>query len=242
MYGATKAQAFIEVMPESDYTSDDLFLWLQTLFAIERLKVSAPADTRAAIASCETHLAARPSSNSVASLWIDNFLPTWVRLCWRAGLVKCQLNDGALINASDIPCDLRDEHIPLFLPNIERPDLISASILLGKLLQSEKLWEFKTYPGAFWDPSIGRLIIPLPCWSGTEGALDLRALKPLFDDILNAGMGHVASIEILPVGQSQDFSLAQIPLLTIKESVCRQMTHKAFATAESIGVIGLDAL
>ena len=124
-YGKARASTHI---PVSDLTTDGLFLWIQTLYALDCLRGWAAGKDRLSIEDLAARLNQPPDSPSFVTRWVDSFLPVWVRLCWRCGLVDCFNSRGEPVAAHEIPLESRDEHIPWHIENIRRPDLGSAAM------------------------------------------------------------------------------------------------------------------
>ena len=85
-YGRDGATTHINV-GRPGFDIDELFLWLQALYAVGFLRLRAPAIDRPALDLVAAEIEQPPNSPFFAVSWVDNFLPVWVRLCWRCGLV-----------------------------------------------------------------------------------------------------------------------------------------------------------
>lgn len=187
--GQNRASAFFEVSKDDCPVTNDLFRWIHALYTLDRL--------------CEhdgeaTDVTGKLWRNSVSVCnkssffidWADEFLPTWTRLCWSAELIQCH---G--FKSHEIDVERRDEHIPLNIENISRPDLTSAKRILADISISEDLWDSRTFPGGLYDSSKQLLVIPLPVWSRFN---ELRALKPMLNAIRQS-LWMVSEIKIYPV-------------------------------------------
>jgi hypothetical protein len=190
-YGLKSESALFQVASEGCPTTDDLFLWIQALYATERLAEHAdtPAD-KDRVGVWERTLR-HPGDAAFLMSFVDDFLPAWMRLCWRAGLVSCR---GFKPHELDLL--LKPEvHVPWDTPDIDRPDLIAAVRLLGMLPPGGKPWECGRFPGALWDAAGLRLVVPIPAW-GT--AADLSGLRPL-TLALQRDLGFVQTLAVLPL-------------------------------------------
>jgi hypothetical protein len=126
--------------------------------------------------------------------------------------------------------DRPDEHIPWKLPALPRPDLAAAAHLLARLPEDGGPWNLRKFPGALWDASNLRLVVPLPAW---EELNDLAALRPLIQDLL----GFVDKLEILPVHFDPTAPYPTAEKLTqLKSKLAGVMTLAQFAVTDNIGV------
>jgi len=187
--GLDKESAFFEVNKEGCPTTDDLFRWVHALYTLDRLAEHDGEATdvtgdmwRNTISVCE--------KSAFFIDWADEFLPTWTRLCWSADLIQCH---GFEPHKIDI--ERRDEHIPLNISNIERPDLISAKRILSEISISDDIWDCRTFPGGLYSHNTQCLVIPLPVWSRFN---ELRALKPMLNTI-EQKLWMLSEIKIYPV-------------------------------------------
>ena len=186
-YGKTEAEAFVKV-GNSDYpTFDQLFLWLQARYALFRLIAVSPTQQQSTL----QHLLAelnQPSWDHPVLAWVDRWLPTWTRICWRAGVM--QGNDplsGRKVEPWDIPIMPRDVHVPLGCMTGDRSDLQAAAKLLMAMSNTMSRFNFEFFPGGIWDSEHGYLYLPLPGWRGMGKYADLSALKPQIETMRNWG-------------------------------------------------------
>ncbi len=240
LYGATAAQALVEVRASGDYTADDLFLWIQACYALERVRQFCNVADRPAVDAAIAAFRPRPNLTHFCVSWIDDFLPVWIRTCWRAGLVR-YVHNGVTVAPHLIPCDLRDEHVPIQLPGIDRPDLLTAAALLAALSPNGKGWDFRSCPGSLWRSSDGHLVVPVPAWTANMSSLDLRALKPMFEFEGRRIMPSVRRVSVLPLGALAGHpDVAEVNIL--KGLVARQLIHIGIARASAIDAITLAEL
>jgi hypothetical protein len=172
--------------------------------------------------------------------WADSWLPTWVRLCWRAGVMRgIDPHTNQKIPPYDIPIMPRDVHVPLGCMTGERRELEAAAKLLVALGSRLGRFDFEKYPGGLWDAETLNLYIPLPGWRGTAQPADLAALQPLVEAL--RGLGYVRNIHLVwldtedavPDGTHRNQLAAQ---------VSRLMPLQKFARSEALTWIGLDEL
>ncbi|AFL74987.1 hypothetical protein Thivi_3110 [Thiocystis violascens DSM 198] len=173
---------------------DDIFLWQQSLYTLERLECvnggTALLDRngnhwRSTVAECprETFFCA----------WADEFLPVWTRLCWSAGLVEAEK-----MRSHRIDLERRDEHIPLGYNHVARPDLQAAITMLERIPGLGRDINVKDWPGGlFYEPN-QTLVVPLPCWGDIN---ELRALRPLVD-ALRRQLGYVQRLAVWPLDKT----------------------------------------
>jgi hypothetical protein len=236
-YSKTKHAAFAEVSnPEQ---LDCLFLWLQSRFALNKLLAASPTPHQAAMQELLQQLD-QPVHGHFILRWVDSWLPTWVRLCWRAGVMRgVDPHTNQMIEPWDIPVMPRDVHVPLSGLALVRRELLAAVRLLVVLGNSLNTFNFEKFPGGFWAAETRKLYIPLPGWRGAAQTADLAALKPLIDAL--RGLGFVQNIylvwldnEALPPSQSDREQLAA--------QVSRLMPLANFAAVNALTWIELEAL
>ncbi len=242
-YGKAEAQALIPVQ-RSGHTTDQLFLWIQCLYALERLRATAhgrPAVVQA-ITDIETALAQPPDGRHFAVEWVDDFLSVWVRLCWRCGLIECNGRDYQPLSAEQFDLERRDEHVPWNLSSCPRLDLAAAAALIAAIQANGtgNQWDFAAFPGGLYRVSDGSLVVPLPAWrSGVDN--ELRGLQPLLNAIQTTGGLPVQRLGILPLlPDNQTVPPAVVQML--KAGLANRMGMAAFAMASSIDEVGLGDL
>jgi hypothetical protein len=195
-YGKSEGESFAEVKKETHPSADCLLQWLQARHALNRMIVMAPAAERAPLEDLLQELK-QPDCNHPAQSWADYWLPTWVRLCWRAGAMQgVDPQTNRMIGPFEIPITPRDAHIPLTGMSTERRDLHAASKLLVALRNSLGRFRFDLYPGGLLDMHKNCLYLPLPGWKAAVPPSDLAALKPLVE-ALRSGLGYVRKLHLL---------------------------------------------
>lgn len=237
-YGKNAATAHIDV-GQPGFSTDDLLLWLQALYAVGFLRLRAPAIDQPALDDLAAEIE-QPSNNLVFVIgWVDNFLPVWVRLCWRIGLVTCENRNAEQVEIDDVALESRDEHIPWTLPNIQRPELAAASRLLAALHRSGHgtHWNYDQFPGGIYLDF--RLVIPIPIWVSVPPN-DLRGLKPLIDAIKQHGAGYIERAALLFVGPDPASVISDDTKRVWKQLVARDLSMARFANADDIEEIRLE--
>lgn len=216
-YGLSKDKVHFEVEIEDDgFTVDKLFLWLQARYVINQLSDRAPLPWKEKV---DEQLLGLNNGNQTKLIidFADYYLPTWVRLCWRTGILKCPD-----FNSDKLHLDLKDEHIPINKDiETERHELRAAAGLLAKLVEDEIEWDLAGLQGEFqgglWDEKTGHLVIPLPIWDDPSLFNDLRALTPLFKG-MQRHAAFIQEISILPLSNS--------PTGVINEEYIEQLKNK----------------
>lgn len=231
-YGKTAASAHIAVEIEPGFTTDRLFLWLQALYGVTCLQTNAdPALPQ--LQEIVNRLAQPTNVADFAIEFIDEFLPVWVRLCWRCESVECY-KDGVQVPADAIRLESRDEHIPWNLPRIRRPDLAAAARLLDALEASNPAgWNYRMFPGGFYDSEDQLLVIPLPAWN-MRNLNDLRGLKVLIDSVRERGIGFIDKVAILPLAVTGQEPVGQQTIDTCKRLLAQQFPIARFAQSGNI--------
>ncbi|TRZ68046.1 MAG: hypothetical protein D4S02_04300 [Rhodocyclaceae bacterium] len=236
-YNKTKLGAFAEVgNPEQ---LDCLFLWVQARYALNRLIGASSGPNQAAILQLLQELD-QPVPGHFILRWVDSWLPTWVRLCWRAGVM--QGNDpytNKSIEPWDIPVMPRDVHVPLGTMTGERRELKAAAKLLDALSSDLSRFDFERFPGGFWVAETRSLYIPLPGWQGAAQAADLAALKPLIEAL--RGLGFVRNIQLVWL-DTEATPPSQTDRDQLAAQVRRLMPLANFAAVDALTWIELEAL
>lgn len=237
-YGKNNNEAFAKVKVDAQPTTDDLFQWLQARYALNKLMASSPADQ----ATLQFFLQQldEPVHAHFIVRWVDSWLPTWIRVCWRAGVMHgIDPHTNKKIECWDIPIMPRDVHVPLAGMTVERRELLAAAKLLVILGNTLNEFDFEKFPGGFWSAESRKLYIPLPGWRGAAHTADLAALKPLIEAL--RGLGFIRNIhlvwldtETVPPSQKDRDQLAA--------QVRRLMPLANFAAVDALSWIDLEAL
>lgn len=236
-YRKDKRSAHIQVEPYG-FDIDQLFLWLQALYALGSLSQWVPVADRADLAALTAAIDQPPDNPSFVTEWVDSFLPVWVRLCWRCGLIACH-RSGQPIACDDINMESRDEHIPWVLPNIARPELTAAARLLSALQRSgnAESWDFEMFPGGLYKSNL--LVIPVPAWDSPLSN-DLRGLKVLVDALKSPGAGYIDQIKVLFLNLISSEVISDDRKRILKELLARDLAMVRFAKGSDIVEFGLE--
>jgi hypothetical protein len=229
--------AHIPVVSDAGFTTDRLFLWLQALFGLHSLWNVAEA-ARAVVQDMMNTLEQPPERFHWVISFVDNFLPAWVRLCWRCELVNCYDTHGHQIPADAISLESPEEHIPWKLSRIDRPDLRAASRLIGALNPD---WNYEFCPGGLYRAGDKFLIIPVPAWS-IDHFNDLLGLKLLVESVKKSGAGFIERLAILPLGSQDNEIIAPPTISFLKALVARQFPFARFAQSSNIEHVELADL
>ena len=236
-YHRDETTAYVRVSKEG-FTTDRLFLWIQTLYALECLRKHAKANSDAIQVICNRFQ--KPVCKDFVISWVDDFLPAWVRLCWRAGIVPC-FKDGKQIPQYSIRMEKQDEHIPWQIENIRRSDLCAAAHLLARIGGNVKGWDFNKFPGGLWKGSKGLLVIPLPVWGQQAELSGLRPLLRQFEQ----DIGYVRELSILPLHHDITVQITEdvIAILKIRvASLTRKIQFATITETQHIKTYPIDAL
>ncbi len=183
-YGRDKASSFVEVAKPNTPTIDELFLWLQARFALTKMIVVNHAEHQVHLSGILSQLD-EPHGNDPLLQWVDCWLHTWVRLCWRAGVMQgFDPRTNRRIEPSDIPLLPRDLHIPLSGMSLDRRELRAAARLLFELGDALARFDYRMFQGGLWDSDENALYIPLPGWQGADAPSYLTALPPFIEAML----------------------------------------------------------
>jgi len=239
-YGRDAVTAHIDV-GQPGFSTDELFLWLQALYAVGFLRLRAPAIDQPALDELATKIEQPPDDPVFIISWVDNFLSVWVRLCWRCGLVVWENQNAERVEIDDLALESRDEHIPWHLSGAARPELTAASRLLVALYRSGHSmdWDYELFPGGFYRDF--HLVIPIPFWtSGPPN--DLRGLKPLIDAIKQHGESYIVTLSLVFVGTDTASVITDASKEVCKQLVASYFSMARFANADDIKVIQLEDL
>jgi hypothetical protein len=236
-YGKIPADVHIPIA--GGFTIDHLFLWLQALYAFDCLRPHATDVDRPVIDDLLVEIDQPPANSPFVIGWADNFLPVWVRLCWRCGIMACLNTSDEPIQPEDIPLETgRDEHVPWHVQNIPRPDLRAAARLLVSLQNSGHAedWDFDMFPGGLYRDNL--LVIPLPAWKNSTLNV-LRGLKALIDAIKQNGHGYLNRVAILLLTAEPDDTVSPDARLELKEALAHLLPSTHLAQSGNIQEIQL---
>jgi hypothetical protein len=239
-YGCDKAKAHVEVSKgPQGLTTDRLFLWIQALYALECLKRHSRTYSNNIQDIYDRFQ--RPVLNDFVVDWVDDFLPAWVRLCWRAGLVT-YINGGRQIPRHSIRMEKPDEHIPWQIKGIKRPDLLAAAHLLTRIGKNAQRWDYRKFPGGLWKSSKGLLVIPLPAWGDSS---DLSGLSPLLKR-MEQDIGYVRELRLLPLHYDSTKQITDDTVSIMRRQVATLTRKIQFASVtggiEHVKIQSIDTL
>ncbi len=190
-YGKNEGESFAQVNKDVHPSLDCLLRWLQARHALTRMITMVPPQERGPLTQLLQDLG-QPDCGHPIQDWADYWLPTWVRLCWRAGAMQGFDSQNRAIGPSEIPVTPRDAHVPLTGMSIKRRDLHAAAKLFIALRNSLDRFRFDLYPGGLLDMEKHCLYLPLPGWKASVPSSDLAALKPLVEAL--SGLGYVRKV------------------------------------------------
>ncbi|MDP2783499.1 MAG: hypothetical protein Q8O38_02710 [Sulfurimicrobium sp.] len=170
---------------------DDVFLWQQALYTLDRLEGERGGNSIRDMNGTDWRSAVLTPAASFFIAWADEFLPTWTRLCWSAGLVE-----AVQMPSHRIDLERRDEYIPLNYCHVPRHDLQAAIRMLNAIPALGAGFDAQDFPGGLFHKETGTLVIPLPCWGDLN---ELRALRPLVD-ALRGKLGYVQRVAVWSIG------------------------------------------
>ncbi len=196
---------------------DDVFRWQQAIYTLDRLE--AANDGRPILDRLGIDWRATLDHHPQEFLldWADEFLPTWTKLCWSAGLVE-----APQMMPHRVDLERRDEYIPLNYVHVHRPDLSAAARVLRALSSHSDAFNARDFPGGLFHHS-GTLIVPLPSWGVLN---ELRALRPMVD-ALRGRLGYVAEIAVWPI--HLDIASSHEQNHALLQSIAAMMPVPAFA-------------
>lgn len=182
----------------------------------------------------------QPDCSHQVQNWADCWLPTWVRICWRAGAMRgVDPFTNRIIGPFEIPVTPRDSHVPLTGMSVERRDLQAAAKLLLSIPKPLSRFNFTKYQGGILDEEKQYLYVSLPGWKADVPSSDLSALKPLVD-ALN-GLGYVKKIFLVWLN-NQDEKPDLMLRKTLEAQFRRLLPLAGFAGGNSVTWVELDEL
>jgi hypothetical protein len=187
-YRTDQSRAFACVQVDAQPTSDCLLQWLQTRYCLGRMITMTTGSDRDTLSQLLQEVD-QPTCDHPVHQWADHWLPSWIRLCWRAGAMQgFDPQTSRMIGPLEISVTPRDAHIPLGGMSIDRRDLRVAGRFLGILRKSLTRFRFDLFPGGLWEPSRNCLYLPLPIWKAPGvPSSDLAALKPVVEALSRLG-------------------------------------------------------
>ncbi|MDP2884810.1 MAG: hypothetical protein Q8P51_07310 [Ignavibacteria bacterium] len=241
-YGRAKANVFVEVGKPGQPTLDCLFQWLQARHALCRLIGVAPASQQSTLHQLLLQLD-QPDCSQPILRWVDAWLPTWVRLCWRAGVMQgIDPHTNRNIESWEIPIMPRDVHVPLGSMTGDRRELQAAAKLLVLLGSHLSRFNFEMFPGGFWDPDPKSrcLFLLLPGWRRNGmNSLDLAALKPQVEAMHNWGFVQKIRLIWLDTADSAPIEAFQSQL---GAQLRRLLPLAKFAAEDALAWVDLESL
>ena len=227
-HGRTQAEAHVPVdSGPRGFTLDALWLWLQALYTVQYLHRYHPERTQLSVAFESLE---KPRGADWLLWWADERFPAWCRLCWRAGIVRC-LASGRRVPPESLDIDGDDAHVPIDIPNCERPDLIAAGDVLATLWDKQPQWDFQRFPGALFEAATGRLVLPVPTWASPVAHSD-QALIPLVRLWKNGPLSSVQDVAVFGLeGNQAPISEA---IEHWRQSLARALNLPHFTSSESI--------
>lgn len=238
-YSKHESGSFAQVSKGANPSTDCLMQWLQARHALKRMIAMVPSAVQVPLVQLLQELD-QPYRDHPVQSWADFWLPTWVRVCWRAGAMQgFNPQTNKIIGPFEIPVTPRDAHIPLTGMSIERRDLHAAAKLLVALPKPLSHFRFDLYPGGILDMDKQCLYLPLPGWKASVPSSDLAALKPLVEAL--SGLGYVKKIFLLWLNNQDDH-----PDLTLRQQLEAQfrrlMPLTGFASGKAVSWIDLEEL
>jgi hypothetical protein len=236
-YGKNRSLAFVEVSNPGRPTHDQVFLWLQALYAIKRL-IAVSSDQQKTILLRMLQQLDEPNCRHPILDWVDMWLPSWVRLCWRIGVMSgTNPHNGRRIEPWEIPIIPRDVHIPIGSMSLHRRDLQAAAKLLITLGDALRRFNYDLFPGGLWCAEERCLYLPLPLWQGTSEPADLAALKPLVEDWKD--LGFIQNIRLVCI-DIEDAPPNQSLCQQLEAQVRQLMRLTHFAAGDSLSWASLE--
>ncbi|MEA3194855.1 MAG: hypothetical protein QOD26_3188 [Betaproteobacteria bacterium] len=204
IYDIATASAHFPILPAVGKPDiDELFLWMQTLYALGEVhKVLTGHPALQVWIRAQIDAATGNTSISRITRWIDGFLPAWVQLCWRAGLVTAS-HRNRVMNPDEIRLEGEDWYVPLSQNLPQRPELITASYLLKATVESASEWRFDLVTGGMYCDTKAQLILPIPGWEDTADLNVLNSFTRILTR-LSAVRGFVNELLLLPLGRNSD--------------------------------------
>jgi len=238
-YNKDEAACFVAVNKTGAPTHDCLFQWLQARYALTKLIAVGGPSEQHLLQHCLESLEHPEPDNAIVT-WVDFWLHTWVRLCWRAGVMQgFDPGTNKKIEPWDIPITPRDAHVPLGWISTHRRDLQAAGKFLTVINSTLSRFKFDTFPGGLWDAAEQNLYLPLPGWQGAATSTDLIALKSLVESL--RGLGYVRKIYLVWL-DTTDLPPDHAHRQQLEAQVRRMMPLTGFASTDAISWIDLELL
>lgn len=207
IYAVPEAQCHFPIAPAAGFPDqDDFLLWTQALHALEVIHKSLEdhASLQTWLVSL-TELTKKDVNPSWVTSYIDSFLPAWVQLCWRAGLVTVS-HGGKKLRPEHVRLEGEEWYVPLNLDLPDRPELTAAAYLLRALHDRPAIRQFDLVHGGVYRDDTAELFVPLPAWKDLGSTNMLNSIGRLASRIkLSGGFGgRVVLVAINADGSSVD--------------------------------------
>jgi hypothetical protein len=197
IYSVEKDQAYFPVDSAPGVPNlDDFLLWIQAIYALTLICriLGEHEPLRVWLVSLIDEVKDETKPSWITE-WVDTFLPAWVQLCWRAGLVKTSYA-GKPLKAEDILLENDGWYVPLRQDLPDRPELVSAAYLLRAIYDSPDSYNFSLVPGTIFRESTAELIIPIPAGGAAKNSNTLNSLTRVVGRV-GAVRGFAAKVTIL---------------------------------------------
>lgn len=218
-YNLNQDNTHFAVAPtQADLTTDNLFLALQAKYSLKQLlkNTDEQSDEWNTIQQVINHCDLGNAKNAYIS-WADDFLPAWIRLCWRTENLKVRN-----FNPFDIRLEKPDIHIPYQGIETTRIDMEMAAKIFHHIQNSKIDWNFTKFPGGLWSHKDALLVIPLP--NATFSSL--HVIKPLIK-MIEEKVAYITNIAIMQIPHtSLHNSPTNILINSIKQIVSKPQLMK----------------
>lgn len=234
-YGLTQDKAHFSV-PQTSFTTDQLFLWIQALYALDCLNHENAAP---ALKTIQNELISNPLSQNYVINWVDRFLPFWTLLCARSGLQKFT-KSRLLVRPEDINIEISDYHIPWGLDQSPRYDLLSAERILLALQGNAQNWDLEYLPGFLRSADGELIIIPVPVWDIDEEQNYLRELIAPIGRRLSTEIGFVGRIGILPIHHNDQALMKNEVIEELRAMIATLLKGPLGNNPQNISIINIE--
>jgi hypothetical protein len=236
IYDVPKHQSHFPIAPVAGHPDqDNFFLWLQSIYALAAIHRTLEDHNplQAWLTTVIDGIKADPNPTWI-TYWVDAFLPAWVQLCWRAGLVTASLR-GRKMRAEEVKLEGDEWYVPLNQDLPDRPELIGAAYLLKALSDRPASRQFDFVPGALFRDSSAQLALPIPAWGDPSDMNMLNSVTRLAARIKTA-RGFASSVVLVAIG------IDGTPIPADRKDSLQAAYLKFAKLPSAIDVIGLEAI
>ncbi|MCH7903456.1 MAG: hypothetical protein IH944_02685 [Armatimonadetes bacterium] len=237
-FNTTRLKAHVKIVTDSaGMSGDNLMRWINALYALDCLICYADDDDKAELEALQEKIEDERTASKRVLDWFDFFLPTWIRYCWRQGLVQFQLL-GQPVDPALFKMGSLEYVIPMILNGRPGDDVRAAARILVTQLEDNSLetYDYETCPGAF--KLDQEMTIPLPANIGAKAntLLSDNALRAVWNPSLS--MLKTMKVLLVPFVRGELVSDDERRRVKARVAAIQKATHLSDPSRIGVEVLG----